>query len=325
LNSSDAAELQAVLISSGLLPDVEEQLRSYGIDLGGQFAFNGTLRGSLESPDIDGKVSLASLIVNGNDLGTLSAALLMTPTELQIKDGRLAERDGGGMQFTVTAPRTGKDNVTVNATLDRVNAAALLAVLPLSRTTREQFRDTQADVSGRVEITGIPNAMSGNADLRFGPGRLAGEPLQSLVARATFNGSDVKIENIDANLSAGHIVANGTYNTASKIFDLQGRAEGVQLSRLAALTNRPGLPPMTGTADFTAHVIGNLTDEDFSNYQITFDGSGKDVTINGRPAGTLALVGRTQNKQLSITLTTGLLGQPQVIAANVNLGDRYLS
>jgi translocation and assembly module TamB len=325
LNSSDAAELQAVLISSGLLPDVEEQLRSYGIDLGGQFAFNGTVRGSLESPDIDGKVSLASLIVNGSDVGTLSAALLMSPTELQIKDGRLAERDGGGMQFTVNAPRTGKDNVTVNATLDRVNAAALLAVLPMNRTTREQFRDTQADVSGRVEITGIPNAMSGSADLRFGPGRLAGEPLQSLVARATFTGSDVKIENIDANLNAGHIVANGTYNTSSKIFDLQGRAEGVQLSRLAALTNRPGLPPMTGTADFTAHVLGNLKDDDFSNYQITFDGTGKDVTINGRPAGTLALVGRTQNKQLSITLTTGLLGQPQVIAANVNLGDRYLS
>src|SRR6266404_5739438 len=41
LNSADAAELQAVLISSGLLPQVEEQMRSYGIDLGGQLAFNG--------------------------------------------------------------------------------------------------------------------------------------------------------------------------------------------------------------------------------------------------------------------------------------------
>jgi translocation and assembly module TamB len=324
VNSTDAAELQAVLFTSGLLPDVEEQLRSYGIDLGGQFAFNGTLRGSLSSPDIDGRVSLASLIVNGNDVGTLSAAILMTPTELQIKDGRLSERDGGGMQFTVNAPRAGKDNVTVTAMLDRVNAAALVAVLPMSRTVREQFRDTQADVSGRVEITGIPNAMSGNADLRFGPGRLAGEPLQSLVARATFTGSDVKIENLDANLNAGHIIANGTYNTASKNFDLQGRAEGVQLSRFAALTNRPGMPAFTGTADFTAQVAGSLSDEDFSNYRITFDGTGKDVTINGRPAGTLALSGKTENKQLNITFTTGLLGQSQVVAARVNLADPRL-
>ncbi|HET6668591.1 MAG TPA: translocation/assembly module TamB domain-containing protein [Pyrinomonadaceae bacterium] len=325
VNSSDAAELQAVLLTSGLLPDVEEQLRSYGIDLGGQFAFNGTLRGELDSPDIEGRVSLASLIVNGNDLGTLSASISMTLEELAITDGRLTESDGGGMQFTVNAPRIGKDNVTVVATLDRVNAAALIAVLPLSRTTREQLGDTQADVSGRVEIKGIPNAMSGSAELRFGPGRLAGEPLQSLLARATFAGSDVKIENIDASLSAGHIIASGTYNTTSKIFDLQGRAEGVQLNRLSALANRPGLPPLTGTADFTAHVVGNLADEDFSNYQITFDGTGRDVTINGRPAGTLALVGRTENKQLSITFTTGLLGQSQVVAAQINLADPHLS
>ena len=324
LNSSDAAELQAVLISSGLLPDIEEQMENYGLELGGQLAFDGTLRGKLATPDIDGRVSLGSVIINGNDLGALSATIAMTADELRIPDGRLVEKDGGGMQFTLDAPRKGEDNIKVTATLDRVNAAALIAVLPLSRTTRAQLGDTQADVSGQVEITGIPNAMSGNAELRFGPGRLAGEPLQSLLARATFSGSDVKFENIDAHLMAGHIVANGTYNTKTSVFDLQGRAENVQLTRLGALANRPGLPALTGTADFTAHVVGSLADEDFSGYQITFDGTGKDVTVNGRPAGTLALVGRTQNQQLSITLTTGLLGQPQVIAANVNLGDPKL-
>ena len=54
---------------------------------------------------------------------------------------------------------------------------------------------------------------------------------------------------------------------------------------------------------------------DFSAYQISFDGQGKDVVINGRAAGTLALVGRTENKQLNITLTTGIFGAaPQVVA-----------
>ena len=171
-----------------------------------------------------------------------------------------------------------------------------------------QFADTQADASGQIKITGIPNAMSGSAELSFGPGRLAGEPLESLVARATFTGSKVSIENIDAKLAAGHIVASGNYDTTSKAFELQGRAEGVQLSRLFALTERPGLSNVSGTADFTAKVSGNLSDTDFSNYQITFDGEGKNVVINGREAGTLALVGRTENKQLNISLTTGLLG-----------------
>jgi translocation and assembly module TamB len=325
LNSADAAELQAVLISSGLLPEVEEQMRSYGIDLAGQLTFNGTVKGRLSSPDLDGQVALGSLLVNGNDLGSLSAALRMTAAELRIDNGRLTERDGGGMQFTLNAPRTGENNTTFEATMDRVNAGNLIAALPLSKATRAQFADTQADASGQIKITGIPNAMSGSADLRFGPGRLAGEPLQSLVARATFSGSKVSIENVDAQLTAGHIVANGSYDTTSKAFDLQGRAEGVQLARVLALTNRPGLENVTGTADFSAHVVGNLSESDFSAYQITFDGVGKDVVINGRSAGTLALVGRTENKQLNVTLTTGLFGPPQTIAAQVNLGSEKLA
>src|SRR5687767_6340622 len=55
LNSSDAAELQAVLVSSGLLPEVNEQMRTYGIEIGGQLAFNGNIRGNLNSPNVNGR------------------------------------------------------------------------------------------------------------------------------------------------------------------------------------------------------------------------------------------------------------------------------
>src|SRR6185503_8860030 len=100
--------------------------------------------------------------------------------------------------------------------------------------------------------------------------------------------------------AAGHIVATGNINTATKNFDFQGRAEGVEISRLAALTSQPGLPPITGIVDFTAHIVGNvnLKETGFAGYQITFDGTARDVTINGKSAGTVELVGRTENKQL---------------------------
>ena len=326
LNSTDAAELQTVLISSGLLPDVEEQMRTYGLELAGQLAFNGALRGKLSAPDIDGRVSLGTLLVNGTDLGSISAALKMTAAEMQIADGRLTERDGGGMQFTLAAPRTGKDNITLNATLDRVNAGNLIAALVFNRSTRAQLAGTQSDASGEIKITGIPNAMSGSAELRFGPGTLGGEPLESMLARATFAGSQVNIESVDAHLTAGHIVGSGTYDTTSKAFEVQGRAEGVQLNRLLALASQPGLSNITGTADLNAHIVGNLSQGDFSAYQITFDGQGKDVVINGRPSGTLALAGKTENKQLSITLTTGIFGAtPQVVTAQINLGSEKLA
>ena len=62
----------------------------------------------------------------------------------------------------------------------------------------------------------------------------------------------------------------------------------------------------------------------FSAYQVTFDGEGRDVTINGRAAGNVALTGRTQNQRLDITLTSGLLGQPQVVAARIDLSSDSL-
>ena len=322
LASSDAAELQAVLISSGLLPEVEEQLRSYGIGLAGQLAFNGNIRGQLDSPDVNGKFSLGSLIVNGIEVGALSASIAMNNAGTRITDGQLSERDGGGVRFSLIAPRDGDNNTSLEATLDRFNARTLLALSPLS-SNQELTSDTQGDLSGKINISGIPNAMSGSADLTLGPGRLAGEPVEGMVARATFNGPNVNIENVDVRLVAGHIVASGNLNTTTKAFDFQGRAENIQLARLAALANRPGMS-VTGIADFTARVSGNLSDEDFSAYQITFDGQGRDVVINGRPAGTVALTGRTQNQQLSINFTTGILGQPQVVAAQINLAGPSL-
>ena len=321
--STNAAELQAVLLSSGLLPEVAEKLNENRIGLGGQLAFNGNIRGRLASPDVNGRFSLGSLLVNGTEIGALSASIAMNEAEVRVTDGQLSEGDGGGVRFSLVAPRTGENNASLDATLDRFSARSLLALSPLTGNQRVTS-DTEADISGKIAITGIPNAMSGSANLTLGPGRLAGEPLEGGMARATFDGPNVNIENVDVRLGAGHIVASGKLNTTTKQFDLQGRAEGVQLERLAALSSRPGLGAVSGLAQFNAHVTGNFADKDFSHYLITFDGNANNVVMNGHPAGSFTLEGRTENQQLSITLKTGLLGQEQVVAANINLASETL-
>jgi translocation and assembly module TamB len=324
LTSSDATELQSVLISSGLLPDVEARMNEYGIGLAGQLAFNGNIRGKLSSPDLNGKVSVGSLTVNEVEFGALSATIAMNDAEIRVTNGSLAERDGGGVQFSLVKPRTGENNASLEATLDRFSARNLLALSPL-RNNAQLTTDTQSDLSGQIKVTGIPGAMSGSADLRFGPGKLAGEALEGATARATFTGSNVKVESVDVRLVAGHIVGSGNFNTESKAFDFQGSADNIQLSRLTALANRPGLPAITGIANFKTQVSGNLSAKNFSDYQVNFDGEAREVTINGRSAGTLALKGTTQNQRLDITLTSGLLGQPQIVAAQIDLASERLA
>jgi translocation and assembly module TamB len=324
LASSDAAELQRLLISSGAIPEIEEQFRTYGIDLGGKLAFNGTLNGALKDPIVSGHAELGSLAVNDRDFGALAANISSTAAETRVTDGRLIQPNGGGAQFALVMPRTGKDNISIDATLDRMNAGNLIAALP-KKDLREQLGDTEADVSGTLKISGVPNQMSGIADLRFGPGRLGGEPLQGLTAHATFSGSTVAVDKVDANFNAGHLAGSGKFDTQTKVFDLTASGDRVQLDRLAALTNRPNLPKFAGTAAIKElKATGVFTD--VSTYQISFDADSSDVTVDGRSAGAVTLVGRTENKQLSVTFTTtGLLGpQPQVVTARVDLSNEKL-
>ena len=324
LASTDAAEFQRLLISSGAIPEIEEQFRTYGIDLGGKLAFNGTLNGALKDPIVSGHAELGSLIMNGRDLGSLAANISSTATETHVSDGRLVQANGGGAQFALVMPRTGKDNISIDATLDRMNAGNLIAALP-RKDMREQLGDTEADVSGTLKIGGVPNQMSGIADLRFGKGRLGGEPLQSLTAHATFSGSTVTVDKVDANFDAGHLAGSGKFDTQTKVFDLTASGDRVQLDRLAALTKHPNLPKFAGTAMIKElKATGVFTD--VSTYQISFDADSSDVTVDGRSAGTVKLVGRTENKQLNVTFTTtGLLGaQPQVITARVDLSNEKL-
>ena len=328
LASEDAAELQRMLFSTGLFYELEDRLEKAKVELAGRFSFDGTVSGRLKDPGVDGRASLASLIVNGRDLGSLEAGLVKTPTELAINDGRLTERDGGGVQFSLRTGLGGEglSNASLTATLDRVNAGNLSAALAAVSPQLARLGQIESELSGSVNIQGIPDAMTGDANLSFARGRIGAETFQSITAQATFDGPVVNLKSVVAQLDAGRVTASGTFNTTDSALDIRAEATGVQLERLAAFApNSPAaLPQVTGTADLSAHIKGTLSEEDFSNFEVTFDGAGRDVRISGRPAGLLTLTGRTQNRKLDITFTTGLLSPQQQVAAQVDLATKNL-
>jgi translocation and assembly module TamB len=324
VTSTDASELQRLLISSGAVPSLEEQFRLYGLDLGGRLVFNGTINGALKDPLVAGHAELGSLIVNGRDLGSLAANIASTATETRVSEGRLVQATGGGAQFTLVIPRMGENNISIDATLDRMNGDVVLALARINKSLIPDNTTIQSDISGQIRIGGIPNNMSGVADVRFAPGKINGEVLQNLTAHATFSGSTVNVDKLDASLSAGHIIGSGKFDTATRAFEFTGSGDHVQLDRLAALTAHPKLN-LAGTASLKVSAKGS----DFkvvSTYQIDFDAESNDVAIDGRPAGNVKLVGRTENKQLNVTFTTtGLLGaQPQMVTAHVDLSNEKL-
>src|SRR5207249_871053 len=121
------------------------------------------------------------------------------------------------------------------------------------------------------------------------------------------------------------ITASGKYDIKSKAFDLTASGDRVQLERLQAFANRPNLAQVVGTATIK-NLKASGVGADVSTYTVSFDAESSDVTVNGKSAGTVAIVGRTESKQLSVTLTsTGLLGQqPQLIVARIDLAKEKL-
>src|SRR5258707_15512183 len=131
--------------------------------------------------------------MNERDLGSLTANISSTDTETRVSDGRLTQANGGGAQFTLLVPRTGQDNISIDATLDRMNAGNVIAALPV-KNWREQLADTEADVSGNLKINRVAHQKTRGGGLGFWPGRLFGEAFRGLYAPANFSGPAVKDE-----------------------------------------------------------------------------------------------------------------------------------
>ncbi|MBV9925316.1 MAG: translocation/assembly module TamB domain-containing protein [Acidobacteria bacterium] len=333
LNSTDAAELQSIALSTGLLSDYEEKIKPVG--LAGNLSFKGNVTGDLDAPVVNGRFELQSLNVRGRDLGALSADVASTPTETRIDNGRLAEPNGGGVTFSAVIPRAGTNNIDFDAALDKVNAGNLLGALGLGEQGTSgavvSNLSGMGAASGKVSVRGYPGAMQGSADLRVAGGRIGTTPYDEIVARATFSGSGANIDTFDMRLGDGHVTAGGGVTLgegvagvptiAVKDFHVEGK--NVDLALVTSLTGSGGrLPALAGKADFTASLSGNV----YPPGQLTaeINAQGRDVTVNGQPAGQLTLVGRMNEKQQFVAeLTTGLFGKPQVVRATLDIGEDF--
>lgn len=331
--SSDASELQRIVVSTGLLPSIEESLRTYNVQLAGNLKFDGTLRGSLKQPTVDGHASVGALVVQERELGALAADLNYTPAQLVVTNGTLTETDGGGAQFAATIPFGGQNNINVQATLDRVNAGNLLAIAPVSDAVRKQLGSLRSDLSGRVDVRGLPNQAEGAADLNFSAGQIANVRFDGATARATFQGSQVKLENLNARLAGGTLDATGAFDTKTQDFNLSARGDQLALELFESFTAASGGGSTTqpvgtslnlgGTVDFTAQASGNYKDR--SNIAITLDGASRNASVNGNSTGAVTLVGRTESGIFNGRLTFAeLFGQPQTVVASVDLKEKYL-
>ncbi|MGB7068119.1 MAG: translocation/assembly module TamB domain-containing protein, partial [Pyrinomonadaceae bacterium] len=247
----------------------------------------------------------------------------VTPTGIEIKDGLLRERDGGDVAFSLSIPATGTNNTSIIATLTNVDAANLLAALPVGDYLPQSVRDFTGQTSGILNISGLPNEAIGGIDLASSSGTVAGQSFDTFRAKATFQGTMVNLEDLQLRSAEGYITAKGTYDRATTGFDLDLIGNNVDVATLRPLLpQNESIPAIAGLTDFNAKATG-VYDRPAS-YNINFTGLARNVVINENVLGEVTFQGNTANEILTADVTAILEGRPQVLSGTLNFGDDSL-
>lgn len=324
LNSSDASEIERLIKVLNLSPTIEEQLNSNQVELAGNLKFNGTLTGNLSDPTVSGRASLDSVALRGRTLGSLATDIAVSPEEIDLSNGKLQEPNGGGnLAFDVNIPRIGANNVTVQATLNNVNTGNLLAALPIADYLPEALRDFQGVTSGTINLTGLPKDLNGEINLRSPSGTIAGQQFDGFDAQVKIENSLATINKFEARFAGGTLRASGFYQTRTNEFNLNLEGKNLQLAQLRPLISKEeSFPTLAGTVDLTAKATGDA--DDFTTFDVNFNGTGQNVAVNENSLGTVSFNGNTANQLLTANLTANFGDKPQTIAATVNFADPNL-
>lgn len=319
LNSTDASEIDRIIRVLNVSPDLEEQLNTYQVQFAGNLNFNGTLTGNVSNPAIDGRTSLDSLILRGKELGALSSEIFVSPETTELRNGKLQERGGGSIAFNINIPNIGTNNISVQATLNQINTGNLIAALPIGNLPA-QLQNFQAQTSGTINLTGLPNEMLGEANISSGAGTINGQPFDGFDSRVLFAETLVTVEKFEAKFGDGFLRASGTYETETTIFNADVEGRNIQLARIRPfIPNSQDLPNIGGAVNLTAKATGEVLET--ATYNVSFNGAGQGIAINDKAIGAVTFSGVTENQELNAKLTVNFDGQPQELIANVKFSN----
>ena len=321
LRSTDASEVDRLVRVLGISSELENQLDSMQVQFAGNLTFDGNITGNLSDPTIDGRATLASLAMHGREIGSVSTDIFASPVGVNLRNGKLQERNGGSALFAVNIPYGGANNIAVTATLTGVNAGNLLAALPV--VLPERIRDLDGSTTGTVDIRGLPNQSQGEINLSAARGMVAGQRFDNMVVKAVFSGTLIDLQRGEMQIGAGRLTAGGNYDRASTAFnlDLTGKTIPAPLL-IALLPKNNNVPVITGDVDFIARANGDY--DKTPSYNVNFSGSALSVIVSENAIGKVAFRGSTVNQMLTADLTADLDGHPQVINASVNFGNENL-
>jgi translocation and assembly module TamB len=160
-------------------------------------------------------------------------------------------------------------------------------------------------VSGTLDVDfhadGKVSALGGAGSADLTAGIFYGEPVTRLHAQGSLANNLLHFTSISASSPAGSLAASGTYNLNSHRFQIDSKADGIDIAKVQSLRQLDD--EMTGRLEFALTGSGTLEDP-----QIQGHANVAGLTIGGQSLGLLAIQAHSAEGALIYDATSGLEG-----------------
>jgi translocation and assembly module TamB len=315
---SNRSALQVGLQSNDLheLENIADEFRPAGsqpLGLYGTANFNGTVRGSMAAPHLNGQLNAANLRVHGTQWRLLRTNLDASPSSASLTNGELDPADRGRVTFNLSTGLhnwafTNASPIQVGLNANNLNAGELAKAAGVTTPIK-------GILSANVAVHGSELNPIGQGTINLANAQVSTEAINSL--NVNFNGTgEVVNAKLAVRMPAGAANGNLVYYPKTETYDLQLQAPGIQLAQLQTIKQR-GMN-LSGVLNLAANGRGTV-----QNPQLTASLTIPKLVIDNQAVNGIALNANVANHVGTFNLDSRVLNTAIRGRGTVNLTGDY--
>jgi translocation and assembly module TamB len=279
----------------------------------GSAALNATVQGSMQRPQISGRLSAQNLHVQGSEWKSADLSLQADPSRIVVSNGTLISVQRGEASFGATIGLHDWSYLPANP------IQANLSLRQMSLADLEHLANVQYPVSGKlsanVSVNGSQLDPKGSGSLEITNARAYDEPVQTFALKFRAEGGSI-VSTLDVATSAGSANSSLTYTPKTKAYKLSLDAPAIVLQKLKTVQAKN--LAMNGTLSLSASGQGTLDDP-----QLTASLQLPKLEVKQKSISGVKAEVRVANKQANLTLDSQVVQATVRARGRVNLTGDY--
>jgi len=205
------------------------------LGLGGTAQFDGSVRGSTDNPQINGRLTAANLHVKDSDWRSFATNVELNPSQISLQNGEIYPATRGHLTFSASAGLNRWSFEKTNA-ID-VKLGALQIDIAQFKTLAGIQTPMSGTLAANISLHGSEENPIGNGTIDITQATVSDEPIQAL--KIAFQGNGTQIQTtVSARLPAGTVQGTANYFPEAQSYAVHLVANGIRLDQFRTLGAR---------------------------------------------------------------------------------------